>query len=175
MARKHGDSPRKDPWALLRHTSADLSFSLAALDPAAKPFSTGHKKGDRELVERLAIELDELQNVFYADRRYKLLIVLQGIDTSGKDGTLRAVFSRTTPLGVRTVALKAPTETERSHDFLWRIHQQAPAPARSWPSTGATTKTCSSPWSAAASMRPRRSAATPRSIPLNACWPSSAR
>jgi PPK2 family polyphosphate:nucleotide phosphotransferase len=78
-------------------------------------------------VEALAGELDALQNVLYADRRHKLLVVLQGTDTSGKDGTLRSVFSRMTPLGVRTVAWKAPTEAERAHDFLWRIHAQVPA------------------------------------------------
>jgi PPK2 family polyphosphate:nucleotide phosphotransferase len=115
-----------DPWTRLRLTSADPSFSLSAIDPAEKPFSSGHKKRDRERVDELALELDDLQNVFFADRRYKLLIVLQGIDTSGKDGTLRAMFSRTTPLGVRTVAWKAPTESERAHDFLWRIHPQVP-------------------------------------------------
>ena len=95
-------------------------------DPAAKPFSTGDKQQDKTAIETLTVELDELQNLFYADRRYKLLVVLQGTDTSGKDGTLRGVFSRMTPLGVHTVGWKAPNETERSHDFLWRIHQQMP-------------------------------------------------
>jgi len=117
----------KNPWTRYRFAAADASFSLNAIDPADKPLSSGGKKRDQQRVEELAIELDDLQNVFYADRRYRLLIVLQGIDTSGKDGTLRAMFARTTPLGVRTVAWKAPTETERSHDFLWRIHPQAPA------------------------------------------------
>ena len=119
--------PGADSWKRLRLTAADQSFSLAAIDPAAKPLSSGSKKHDRERVEELALELDDLQNILYADRRYKLLIVLQGIDTSGKDGTLRALFSRTTPLGVRTVGWKAPTETERSHDFLWRIHKEVPS------------------------------------------------
>jgi PPK2 family polyphosphate:nucleotide phosphotransferase len=116
-----------DSWTRYRVTAADASCSLNAIDPTEKPFSSGDKKRDRERIDKLAIELDELQNVFYADRRYRLLIVLQGIDTSGKDGTLRAMFARTTPLGVRTVAWKAPSETERSHDFLWRIHPQVPA------------------------------------------------
>ncbi|MDB6000856.1 MAG: hypothetical protein JWP52_2555, partial [Rhizobacter sp.] len=71
-------------------------------------------------------ELDELQNRFFADRRFKLLIVLQGIDTSGKDGTLRAVFGRMSPLGVRTVAFGVPNEEERAHEPLWRIHRQLP-------------------------------------------------
>ncbi len=99
---------------------------LADFDPAAKPFSTGDKEQDKALVETLALELDTLQNLFYADKRYKLLIILQGTDTSGKDGTLRGVFSRISPLGVRTVGWKAPIEDERAHDFLWRIHQVVP-------------------------------------------------
>jgi PPK2 family polyphosphate:nucleotide phosphotransferase len=100
--------------------------TLADFDPAAKPFSSGDKKRDQAAVEALAIELDVLQNLFYADKRFKLLVILQGTDTSGKDGTLRGVFSRMSPLGVRTVGWKAPTENERAHDYLWRIHQMTP-------------------------------------------------
>jgi PPK2 family polyphosphate:nucleotide phosphotransferase len=103
------------------------SCKLADFDPAAKPFSTGDKELDKQAVETLAIELDTLQNLFYADRRYKLLVVLQGTDTSGKDGTLRGVFSRMSPLGVHTAAWKAPNEDERARDYLWRIHQKIPA------------------------------------------------
>ncbi len=102
-------------------------FSLAAFDPSAKPFSQGDKASDKAAVLALADELDGLQNLFYADRRFKLLVLLQGTDTSGKDGTVRGVFGRTSPLGVRVVGWKAPTEVERAHDYLWRIHQQVPA------------------------------------------------
>ena len=101
-------------------------FSLESLDPGAKPFSGGNKAEDKAAVEALAEELDVLQNLFYADRRYKLLVVLQGTDTSGKDGTIRGVFGRMSALGVHAVGWKAPTETERAHDYLWRIHQQVP-------------------------------------------------
>ena len=100
--------------------------SLSDFDPAAKPFSVGDKARDKEAVEALAIELDVLQNLFYADKRRGLLIVLQGTDTSGKDGTLRGVFSRMSPLGVHTRGWKAPSEDERAHDYLWRIHQAVP-------------------------------------------------
>ena len=100
---------------------------IADFDPSAKPFSTGDKMRDKEAVEALAIELDALQNLFYADRRHKLLVILQGTDTSGKDGTLRGVFSRMSPLGVHTAAWKAPNEDERARDYLWRIHQKMPA------------------------------------------------
>ena len=102
------------------------AFSLASLNPGATPFSTGDKARDKEVVEALAIELDTLQNLFYADRKFKLLVILQGTDTSGKDGTLRGVFGKISPLGVNTIGWKAPTEEERSHDFLWRIHHRMP-------------------------------------------------
>ena len=101
--------------------------TMSDFDPSAKPFSTGDKQTDKEAVDALASELDALQNLFYADKRYKLLVILQGTDTSGKDGTLRAVFSRMTPLGVHTVGWKAPSEEERAHDYLWRVHQKMPA------------------------------------------------
>lgn len=119
-------SNTKDPWSHYRFTTADEKFTLEAIDPAARPFSTGDKAHDRKLVDELALHLDGLQDKFFADRRYKMLVVLQGLDTSGKDGTLRGVFARMTPLGVRAVAWKAPTETEREHDYLWRIHKEVP-------------------------------------------------
>jgi PPK2 family polyphosphate:nucleotide phosphotransferase len=102
-------------------------FALGKCDTGAKPYSSGDKAKDKAAVEALALELDTLQDLFYADRRFKLLVVLQGTDTSGKDGTIRGVFSRTTALGVHAIGWKAPTETERAHDYLWRIHQHAPS------------------------------------------------
>lgn len=106
--------------------SKKRAFDLSAIDPGAKPFSTGDKAADKAAVDALALELDELQNLFFADRRFKLLVVLQGTDTSGKDGTLRGVFGQMSALGVQTVGWKAPTAPERDHDFLWRIHQKVP-------------------------------------------------
>ena len=106
-----------------KHAAA---FSLAKMDPDAKPWSSGDKAQDKAAVEALATELDALQDLFYADRRYKLLVILQGTDTSGKDGTLRGVFNRMSPLGVHTIGWKAPSEEERAHDYLWRIHQRMP-------------------------------------------------
>jgi PPK2 family polyphosphate:nucleotide phosphotransferase len=102
------------------------TFLLKSIDPAAKPWSSGDKEVDKAAVEKLAVELDSLQNLLYADRRFRVLVVLQGTDTSGKDGTVRGVFSRTSPLGVHTIGWKAPTEEERAHDFLWRIHKAMP-------------------------------------------------
>ncbi len=103
------------------------AFQLKRFDPAAKPLSSGDKQQDKERVAALASELDGLQDLLYADKRFKVLVVLQGTDTSGKDGTIRGVFGQMTPLGVHTIGWKAPSEAERAHDYLWRIHQQVPA------------------------------------------------
>ena len=102
-------------------------FDLKDCDPAAKPYSSGDKTADKTRVTDLAREIDALQDVFWADKRFKLLVLLQGTDTAGKDGTIRAVFKETSPLGVRVVGWKAPSELERSHDYLWRIHHEMPA------------------------------------------------
>ena len=102
-------------------------FSLAKLDPGATPFSRGSDQAQRERLDELAIELDKMQNRLHAEGRRKVLLVLQGMDTSGKDGTIRWVFSRTSPLGVRVVPFKAPSELERSHDYLWRCHAVVPS------------------------------------------------
>jgi PPK2 family polyphosphate:nucleotide phosphotransferase len=71
-------------------------------------------------------ELDELQNLLYAEGKHSVLVVLQGMDAGGKDGLIRKVFGNLNPQGVRVQSFKVPTELELSHDFLWRIHQQVP-------------------------------------------------
>lgn len=121
---KNGPSARK--LAALTHSDPEARFRLAGIDPSDKPFSSGDKAQDKAAVEALALEIDALQNLFYADKRFKLLVVLQGIDTSGKDGTLRGVFGRSSPLGVRAVGWKAPNDEEKAHDVLWRIHREVP-------------------------------------------------
>ena len=70
--------------------------------------------------------ISNLQRVFYADARYAMLIILQGRDASGKDGTIRKVFSAVNPQGCIVSSFGVPTELERRHDFLWRVHQQIP-------------------------------------------------
>lgn len=100
--------------------------SLGDFDPDAKPFLEGDKAQGKSDVQALALELDGLQNLLYADKRYKLLVLLQGTDASGKDGTVRGVFGSMSALGVHALSWKAPTEPERAHDYLWRIHQQVP-------------------------------------------------
>jgi PPK2 family polyphosphate:nucleotide phosphotransferase len=70
--------------------------------------------------------LKKLQSVLYADGRYALLVVLQGRDASGKDGTVRKVFRSVNPMGCEVTSFKVPTDIELEHDFLWRIHQRVP-------------------------------------------------
>jgi PPK2 family polyphosphate:nucleotide phosphotransferase len=94
---------------------------------SSKPLSSGDKAVDRATTITLAQRIGELQNIFYAEHERKILIVLQGMDTSGKDGTITGVFSCIEPLGIRTIAFKTPTNAEREHDYLWRIHSQVPA------------------------------------------------
>jgi PPK2 family polyphosphate:nucleotide phosphotransferase len=72
-------------------------------------------------------EIDRMQEILYAQSKHALLVVLQGLDTSGKDGTVRKVFSSINPLGAVAVAFKKPTSHELAHDFLWRIHKAVPA------------------------------------------------
>ena len=83
-----------------------------------------------ELDEKTKIAVDqlgELQSVFYADARRALLVVLQGRDASGKDGTVRHVFESANPQGCEVTSFKAPTNIELAHDYLWRVHQRVPA------------------------------------------------
>lgn len=96
-------------------------------DADARP-PAGAKKGDAldDAIEKETERISELQRVFYADARFALLIVLQGRDASGKDGTIRKVFSAVNPQGCVVSSFKAPTELEQRHDFLWRVHQQVP-------------------------------------------------
>src|SRR5574338_596269 len=85
------------------------------------------KKETKEKLEKLLKELDDLQNLLYAENKHSVLVVLQGLDASGKDGTIRSVFGQLNPQGVTVKSFKAPTPEEAAHDFLWRVHQHAPA------------------------------------------------
>ena len=81
----------------------------------------------KEKTAYIISQLDEIQNLLYAESKYSLLIIIQGMDASGKDGVIRNVFGEMNPQGVNVQSFKAPTPLEMSHDFLWRIHQNAPA------------------------------------------------
>jgi PPK2 family polyphosphate:nucleotide phosphotransferase len=85
------------------------------------------KQQERDATTVLTGHIAQLQQMLYAQRQRKLLIVLQGMDTSGKDGTVRVLFSQINPMGLRGVTFKAPSLDELAHDFLWRVHRQVPA------------------------------------------------
>ena len=85
------------------------------------------KKQTKDKTAKIIKKLQELQNLLYAENKHALLIIIQGMDASGKDGAIKNVFGELNPQGVNVKSYKAPTAEELSHDFLWRIHQHAPA------------------------------------------------
>ena len=98
------------------------------------PNDTGeYKKTDqgkekaKDITAQLISRLDELQERLFANGNRAVLIILQGMDTSGKDGTIKSVMSGLNPQGCKVVAFKAPSSEELGHDFLWRVHQKAPS------------------------------------------------
>jgi PPK2 family polyphosphate:nucleotide phosphotransferase len=84
------------------------------------------KTQTKEKTKKILDELNELQNLLYAEHKHSILIVIQGMDGSGKDGVIRNVFGELNPQGVTVKSFKVPTEEEYAHDFLWRIHAAAP-------------------------------------------------
>jgi PPK2 family polyphosphate:nucleotide phosphotransferase len=84
------------------------------------------KKETKEKTDRILEELDELQNLLFAEGKHSILIVIQGMDGSGKDGVIRNVLGNMNPQGVSVTSFKVPTENELAHDFLWRVHQYTP-------------------------------------------------
>lgn len=85
------------------------------------------KSKAKEELSQLHERLSDLQQRFFVDRRKKMLLVLQGMDTSGKNGTIRHVFRGVNPQGVHVASFERPSSRERAHDYLWRIHKRAPS------------------------------------------------
>ncbi len=100
---------------------------LRDFDPDDASLAPGDKDETNEKSERLVERLGDLQELLYAGSKQKLLIILQGMDTSGKDGTIRHVMRGVSPQSVRVVSFKQPTGVEQAHDFLWRVHAPVPA------------------------------------------------
>jgi len=98
---------------------------LRDFDPDATPLCDDKAEGKQRSAEQQE-RLGELQELLYAEHRHKLLIILQGMDTSGKDGTVRHVLNGVSPAGVRVVSFRKPTPEELDHDFLWRVHAKTP-------------------------------------------------
>ncbi len=100
--------------------------SLSAISGDLTPGFKGDEAQARELTEALRIQLIELQTRLYAESKQRLLLVLQAMDTGGKDGLIRKVFSGVNPMGVNVARFERPTERELAHDYLWRVHPQVP-------------------------------------------------
>lgn len=99
---------------------------LADRDPDADGIVGGKKSAARDRLDAHRARLETLQELLYAEGRHRLLLVLQAMDTAGKDSTIRHVFQGVDPLGVRVTGFKAPTAHELARDYLWRVHRQVP-------------------------------------------------
>ncbi len=108
------------------------AVDLSSFDPRAKPGFKGDKRRGKRALENLGPTVSDLQERLYAESRAggrrSVLLVLQGMDTSGKGGVMRHCGGLLDPQGLQITAFKAPTPSERRHDFLWRIERQVPRP-----------------------------------------------
>ncbi|MCU1567244.1 MAG: hypothetical protein JWQ56_2181 [Pseudarthrobacter sp.] len=118
----------KHPSETLR---AGEGFSLAGVDPDSTPGYSGGKQDGKALLADLDDELTELQEKLFAESRFggrkRILLILQAMDTAGKGGIVNHVMAAMDPQGVQFKAFKAPTDQEKSYDFLWRIEKEVPA------------------------------------------------
>ncbi|MGJ8655298.1 MAG: polyphosphate kinase 2 family protein [Akkermansiaceae bacterium] len=99
---------------------------LSEIDTNDKSLYTAGKEHHHDELHDLREELRELQNLLYAEGKQKLLVIIQAMDTGGKDGCVKSVFGRVDPQGIHVSSFKQPSKEELSHDYLWRIHQHAP-------------------------------------------------
>ena len=109
---------------LIHTVKPGSKLRLAELDPHSDG-GLNRKKAEADL-EKLTLEIDVLQELLFGVGTHSLLVVMQGRDTSGKDSTVRKVFSQVSPLGSHVQSFKVPTEEELAHDFLWRVHRVVP-------------------------------------------------
>jgi PPK2 family polyphosphate:nucleotide phosphotransferase len=102
-----------------------MQYNLSAISTRA-PKEMGKEAAKQELTSILE-ELDELQNLLFAEGKNSVLVIVQGMDASGKDGAIKNVFGTLNPQGVAVTSFKAPSSEELAHDFLWRIHNHVPS------------------------------------------------
>ena len=101
-------------------------FALSSIDPDDLGSWEKRKEEGEQQLGAFRKELDTLQEVLYAEQKHKILIILQAMDTAGKDGTIRVVFEGVNPQGIHVFNFKSPTAEELEHDYLWRIHSRVP-------------------------------------------------
>lgn len=105
----------------------DMKVRLSEWDANDTSEFRGTKQQAEVEIEQLNRRLEQLQEVLFAEHKHKVLIVLQAMDTGGKDGVIRHVFEGVNPQGTRVANFKTPTAEELDHDFLWRVHEHVPA------------------------------------------------
>ncbi len=118
--------PAPAPAARTHRVSPDAGITLAGIDPDDSEGYESKSEVKEELAELRAM-ISKLQARLYAEGRRSLLVVLQAMDTGGKDGAIKDVFRGVNPQGCQVWSFKAPSSEELSHDFLWRYHEKAPA------------------------------------------------
>lgn len=127
-----GKGSARDPHEVEDAVTFREHARLVDIDPSRTPLAPGGHDETAEATAALEAELSGLQERLHAEAtgggRRSLLLLLQGMDTSGKDGTVRRVVGAMNPAGVRVVSFKQPTAEERRHDFLWRVERRLPAP-----------------------------------------------
>lgn len=101
-------------------------IDLKKFDPDEISLWDSGKKEAKKKIQDLRGELINFQRLLYAEHKQKVLIVLQAMDSGGKDGTIRSIFKGINPQGVRVASFKVPTPEELGHDYLWRVHKQTP-------------------------------------------------
>lgn len=131
MGKNHASDNREDLWKAVDmsryQVKPDTRVHLAEWDPNDKSrFDIAKNDSDAILLEMNA-RLEVLQELLYAESKHKVLIVLQALDTGGKDGVIRHVFEGVNPAGVRVASFKTPSVEELAHDYLWRVHKHTPA------------------------------------------------
>ncbi len=99
-------------------------MKLSTIDTRAPGKIT--KENTKPELQKLKFRLEELQNLLYAESKHALLVIIQGLDASGKDGAIKNVFDTVNPLGCSVIPFKEPTPLEMKHDFLWRVHREVP-------------------------------------------------
>ena len=118
---------RLRPGTELRLRDDDAGLTPLRAKGAREQYSKDEiKQAERAATVQLTAQIARYQEMLHAQRQQKVLIVLQGMDTSGKDGAVRSLFSQLNPMGVRAVQFNAPNDEEAAHDFLWRVHRQVP-------------------------------------------------
>ncbi len=110
----------------LHRIEPGTTVDLSKLDPADTSAAPGGKEETRAATEPLAARLAELQEILWARQDERVLVVLQGIDTSGKGGTVKRVFVSVNPAGLPVTSFNAPTDDELARDYLWRVHARVP-------------------------------------------------